>query len=101
MSFAHTRQLMDKIYIRQWEHIERVGFWKFILLRGVLAWGVPVFLIMIFVFHQPQVKHVTASVVIFSACVWLLGGAGFGCWTWRRAKRKYEKAVVRQGRLET
>ena len=59
------------------------------LLTGVLAWGLPMFVIMTFVVSRKNWREHTPVEIAASAVLWVIGGACFGWWVWRSSEKKY------------
>jgi Flp pilus assembly protein TadB len=78
--------------LRHWEITRETGRTKFILIDGILRWGVLMFILMTFCV-EPQRWHtpLTAKSVIVSACIWIVAGAVFGWLVWMSSERKYKK----------
>jgi hypothetical protein len=85
--------MTDKL--AKWESVRAKGRTRFVLERGVLGWGVPMFVIMTFVVnrHSPNALLSPRNYVIFSAFLWAGGGALFGLATWWQGERKYKKSL--------
>ncbi len=69
-----------------------MGRERFVLVHGVLMWGLPMFVVMTFVLnreHQPLL-------IVLSALIWLGGGAVFGYWTWSASEKKHRKLLAEQ-----
>ena len=65
---------------------------RFIFLRGVVGWGLPMFIVMSFVY--PELAGLAGdshniSSLLRGLVVWGIGGALFGWWLWFFAVRKY------------
>jgi hypothetical protein len=54
--------------------------WRAIALKGVLGWGVPMFLLMTFLVREAPL---TVRAVVVGAVIWALAGAVFGFFIWR------------------
>lgn len=85
--------------LKNWELLRQKGKGRFILITGVLFYGVPMFVIMTFFVnvasHQTQVMPEAMRVAI-SLVIWLLGGAVFGWIMWRLNESRYQKFLARQ-----
>jgi hypothetical protein len=84
---------MDEL--AKWEAVRARGRARFVLQRGVLAWGLPMFLIMTFVVNRPGANALLSprNYVIFSAFLWAGAGALFGLALWWQGERKYKKSL--------
>ncbi|PKM14598.1 MAG: hypothetical protein CVV12_13105 [Gammaproteobacteria bacterium HGW-Gammaproteobacteria-2] len=63
---------------------------RFVLLAGVLSWGVPMFVVMTFFVHR---ANLSPKMLAAPALIWLMGGALFGVAMWLLAERQYRKAT--------
>jgi hypothetical protein len=72
---------------QRWGKIRHKGKSRFIVLTGVLAWGIPMFLLMTFVVNRKK-WHAPAEIA-GRAVTWVIGGACFGWWIWRSSERNY------------
>jgi hypothetical protein len=83
--------------LRRWEVTRLKGKWRFILLTGVLSWGLPMFVVMTFVVNQqPSGSSPSLSMILMSATIWALGGALFGWAMWKVSERKYHRFLAAQ-----
>jgi hypothetical protein len=96
MSSERLREIYRKAHVARWTHIRRLGFWRYVLLHGVLGWGIPTFVLMTFLVSPPA-RSATTGFVLVSAGIWLIAGAWFGWMTWRSSEKKYKKFVDEQG----
>lgn len=74
--------------IQRWEETRRKGKGNYLLMNGVLAWGVPMFAVMTFVVNKPPK---TFGLLAVSALLWTAGGFCFGLLTWHSFEAKYQK----------
>ena len=81
--------------IDKWEAVRAKGKARFILVRGVLAWGLPMFVLMTFIVNRPTPNALLSprNYVIFSVFLWGSAGALFGLFAWRQGESKYKKSV--------
>lgn len=86
--------------LRRWESIRSKGKARFILLTGVLAWGLPMFLLMTFVVSRKSWRERTTEEIAATAVLWTLGGAGFGWWVWRSSEKKYWNYIESREELD-
>ncbi len=78
---------MKAIEFERWARTRAQGKYRFVLLNGVLAYGVPMFVIMTFMIPHPMFTKPE------SALLWLLTGAGYGIATWLMQEHRYRKAA--------
>ncbi len=64
---------------------------RFVLVTGVLSWGVPMFFVMTFVIGEPDIRPLLIAV---SALIWLLGGVLFGIVMWYILERQFRKTLA-------
>ena len=76
--------------IRHWEKVRAGGMIRFVLLRGVLSYGLTMFMVMTFIVHRGDLS---TRFIAISAALWLVGGAAFGVLTWVLMERIYRKFV--------
>ncbi|TBR40778.1 hypothetical protein EYV96_10065 [Dyella terrae] len=60
---------------------------RYVLVSGLLMWGLPMFVVMTFVISRPQPP------VALSAILWSVGGVGFGVAMWFIQEHRYRKAT--------
>jgi hypothetical protein len=77
--------------IKKWETMRQKGKTKFILLNGVVAWGIPMFVIMTFVINRERARTKPAWLLLVSAVIWAIGGACFGLAIWTISEKKYQR----------
>lgn len=79
---------------QRWEVTRRKGKLNFILIRGVLAYGLPMFLLMTLFANRDPEKPLAPVLIIISAAVWAVGGAVFGWAMWALTERRYKKYLA-------
>jgi len=79
----------DTRFLKQWEVQRKGGRTRYVLLSGVLSWGVPMFVVMTFVVARPVV--LTPDFVAISFAMYLAGGALLGYSVWAISERRYRK----------
>lgn len=85
-------------HIKKWEATREKGKARYILVNGVVAWGLPMFAVMTFILNRDRPKTDSFSMVLLSAVIWTIGGACFGLAMWIISERKYQKYLA--GKLE-
>lgn len=80
--------------LQKWEVTRQKGKTRFVLVAGVLSWGVPMFAVMTFVVNRRPERPLTPLMILISAVVWLLGGACFGLAMWAITERRYRKHLA-------
>jgi len=81
-------------HIRKWEETRQKGKLRFIFLQGVVAWGVPMFIVMTFVLNRERAKTDPPWMFLASAVIWACGGACFGLAMWTISERRYQKYIA-------
>jgi hypothetical protein len=74
--------------LRNWEKTRAYGMTHFVLFRGVLSYGLTMFVVMTFIVHRGDLSP---RFIVVSAVLWLIGGAAFGALTWFFMERVYRK----------
>lgn len=85
---------MKQDAIVRWEQTRARGFLRFVLIRGVVAYGLPMFLTLTFVVHP---ERRTPLIIAISVIAWGIGGALAGGLMWHFSERGYRRAVSNQG----
>ena len=70
-----------------------MGRWRFVLLVGVLGWGVPWGLLMA-VFDMLAGDGFFLKHYLIAGPLGMIGGVVFGLWIWRINERAYAKAMA-------
>jgi len=92
-----TREIFSKAQLVRWEWIRRLGFRRYVLYFGVIAYGVPMFVVMTFFVNRAQDSPQKVFLIPFSAAFWLTAGWFFGWmgWKiWRRLEKKYHESTA-------
>lgn len=82
--------------IAKWEQQRKIGLIKFVLIRGVLAWGMPMFIAM---YAAPTLfsnRPFTASTLAFNIMLWVAAGGVFGALMWYFSEANYRKLKGRE-----
>lgn len=88
----------DARSIAEWETQRQGGAWRFVALRGVLAWGVPMFLMVYLVPTLFKAQPISPASLLAYAGLWAAGGAVFGVVMWRSGESNYRKLMDRRPR---
>jgi len=81
--------------IKQWETTKTKGKTRYLLLVGVLGWGLPMFIVMTFIIGPGSFNKSIGGIVI-NTIIWLIGGFVFGYTCWYYADKKYNKLVAKR-----
>jgi len=77
--------------IAKWEQQRKIGMHKFILTRGVLAWGMPMFVAMYLAPTLFGHRPFAAPTLFFNIILWAIGGGVFGAVMWYISEANYRK----------
>ena len=77
--------------LEKWKETRKKGMLRFVLLRGVLSYGLPMFIAMTFFLHRDDLSPKN---IALAAIVWGVGGAVFGIAMWYVQERQLRKAVA-------
>ena len=77
--------------IEEWEKHRIHGPLRFIAVRGVLAWGGPMFVAMYVIPTASKGVNVALTSIFFNIGIWLVAGVFFGAGTWWWSQANYEK----------
>ncbi len=80
--------------IKKWETTRQKGRTQFILLNGVFAWGLPMFVVMTFFVNRQRDKPLSIEMILISVVIWAIGGACFGLAMWTISERKYQRYLA-------
>jgi hypothetical protein len=78
---------------QRWRAIRAKGRARFVLLYGVLGWGLGMFVIMSvlpMLFGWPRWIHIHASLLLGSV-LWILGGVLWGIFMWFDSERRFQR----------
>ena len=76
--------------LARWEKARADGKAKYVLVSGVLSYGLPMFIVMTFFVHRKDISPIFIGI---SFVLWLIGGALFGLGVWYVQERQYSKAT--------
>ncbi len=80
-----------------WQTTRQQGTFKFILIRGLLSWGLPMFVIMTFIVNRSE-REFTALYLAVNAAVWGVAGIAFGALMWHITENRFNRELdVRSG----
>jgi len=83
---SDTRQLK----VARWERVKQRGIWRFVLLRGVLGWGLTMGIVGIIFEHVSRKEE--AFPWYFILGLFLVGGFVWGLATWFVSMKIYPRA---------
>jgi len=89
----HISFSMTEARAARWSVSRKEGKKKFILKTGVLAWGIPMFVIMTFFANNQPFTPIS---IAGSALIWTLSGALFGWMMWIQTEKQYRKFNLKQ-----
>ena len=79
---------MKPVQLEKWKQTRQKGMLRYVLVNGVLAYGLIMFIVMTFVVHRDKLS---VNFVWISAAAWSIGGALFGVLMWMYGERKFRK----------
>ena len=82
--------------LSKWEEQRKVGAARFVLIRGVLAWGGPMLLAMYIVPTLVKGQSFTTGSMLFNLGLWAVAGALFGAFIWFSSESNYRKLKERR-----
>ena len=89
----------DAVASQHWAAERHQGFARFVLKRGLLAWGVPMFIFMYVAPTFLKSDPVTPTRLLTSIAIWMAAGCGFGAcmwWVHQAEERRRVKRSVRE-----
>lgn len=78
-----------------WEVKRTKGKLNFVLVTGVLSYGLPMFILMAFM-QKPFVDGLMTQAAMIHYLVWLLAGLFFGTMMWSITQWRYKKELARR-----
>lgn len=84
---------MNHIQQKNWEAKQAKGMWRFILLFGVLQWGVTTALIFSLIMSVTKQDRSFLDILQSAIITFPLSGIFFGGVMWRLSQSKYEKSM--------
>ena len=73
----------------RWKETRKKGPIHFILVKGILFWALPMFILMTFIANEVALDDYPK--ITISAIIWTLGGLSFGALLWWWSEREYAK----------
>lgn len=74
--------------LEKWKETRQKGMLRFVLVNGVLAYGMFMFIVMTFVVHRDKLS---VNFICTSAIAWSIAGVLFGFFMWIIGERKFRK----------
>lgn len=82
---------MNKQQMKSWETIKSKGLLRYVLVDGVVSYGLFMFIVMAFV-NKLFSDGLTSKAAISHCIIWPLSGIGFGLLNWFVNERLYRKS---------
>ena len=82
--------------LQRWEKTRQQGKLSFILKAGLLAWGLPMFIVFTLVFSRVQKSELTPALILTHACIWGLTGLIYGWALWIWTEKRYQKLITQR-----
>ena len=97
MTVSEIRDIMRRAQLARWSHLRKLGAARFVLLYGVIAWGLPMFILFAFLVpDQPALHGVDLRFGAILLCLVVLGGVSVGWSEWRRREENYREDITRE-----
>lgn len=81
---------MKPAQVERWARVRARGMPQFLLVTGLLGYGLPMFAIMTFVVDR---RAKSLPEVAIAAAIWLVAGLLFGLVLWSFMERRYRRAA--------
>jgi hypothetical protein len=81
--------------IESWRETRKKGCVRFILLNGLLAWGLPMVVVMAFI-SEPFSEGFTTRGAVAHCLIWGFAGILFGTALWWFSERRYGPSISRK-----
>jgi cyclic lactone autoinducer peptide len=80
----------DALAGQEWEELRSRGFVSFLLKRGILSWGAPMFLAMYVLPTSAKGNSVTLAGLLTNVGIWVVAGGAFGAcmWWWYESQHR-------------
>ncbi len=78
--------------IEQWQKTREKGMVRFILLTGILSYGLPLFVVLNYMNPPKMPLSITDLIVTLLICA-VAGGSAFGYILWVVQEKRYRKAL--------
>jgi hypothetical protein len=78
--------------IEQWQKTREKGLVRFILITGILSYGLPLFVVLNFMEPPKMPLSITDLIVTLLICA-VAGGSAFGYILWVVQEKRYRKAL--------
>ncbi|MCL1079842.1 hypothetical protein D5R81_17080 [Parashewanella spongiae] len=89
---------MTNNQFESWKKSRVQGKLKFVLLRGVLSWGIPMFIFMTFIINKPEAGF-TSQFIVVNALIWAIAGAVFGLIVWYFGESSFHKELAKRNNI--
>jgi undecaprenyl pyrophosphate phosphatase UppP len=89
--------ISDEKFFRIWLLQKQQGKRRFVLVRGVLLWGLPCGVSSLALRSFPDHTLPNVISVLIALLVWSLGGVWFGGYLWNKCEKRFEKLVIESG----
>ena len=82
--------------MEKWRATRERGMLSYLLTQGVLAWGVPMFIVMSFIVNRPFADGITIGKIFLHGGIWLVAGLFFGAATWTIFEKMYRRELEKR-----
>lgn len=69
---------MNEKSFERWEKMRAKGMLRYMLINGLLVWGLPMFAVMIFFQLKPETGSILFGEVVVTAVLWAFAGLCLG-----------------------
>jgi hypothetical protein len=83
-------------FTKRWGLIREKGKARYILVYGVLFWGIPMLVFMSFI-TNPFTNGLFSAAALIHCIVWLIGGLVYGFVMWHYSEYKFTKEQAKHG----
>ena len=84
---------MIKERMEAWRRTREKGLARFVLVYGLMAWGMPMFVLMAFI-TEPFSKGLTSTPAIAHYIIWPVAGLLFGMALWGYCEARYRREMA-------
>lgn len=85
-----TDKAREEASLERWKITREKGYWRFVFVNGMLAWGLPLFIVNTFMYA----RGLDARGVMVAAAIWAVAGFSLGVLVWYFSERRYLKLTA-------
>ena len=87
---------MKEKQFESWKRQREKGKKNYVLYNGVLAYGLPMFIVMTFFVNKPESGSMSFWLLAANLVLWAVAGLIFGLGTWHAFEKKFNKELARR-----